>query len=306
MTPVESARGKQKITPHLWYDKEAKEAAEFYVATFGGDSRVMNVSQIKDTPSGDCDIVDFELVRYRFMAISAGPYFKFTPAISISVQCESEREIDRIYGTLIDGGQALMALSNYGFSKKYGWVADKYGLSWQLNLPQEYSNVAHKIAPFFLFVGTRAGKAEEAMRMYTSVFPESKMGEIHRHSGGDGEKEGTVQHASFELCGQEFMAMDSSLEAHTFDFNEAVSLIVSCEDQKEIDYYWEKLSAVPESEQCGWLKDRFGVSWQIVPRAMDEMMGRGTPEQKARLTRAFLQMKKLDIASLRAAFDAGA
>jgi predicted 3-demethylubiquinone-9 3-methyltransferase (glyoxalase superfamily) len=95
--------------------------------------------------------------------------------------------------------------------------------------------------------------------------------------------------------------MDSA-HTHNFKFNEAISLMVNCDTQEEIDYYWEKLSAVPEAEQCGWLKDKFGLSWQIVPTEMDEMMRDGTPEQIGRVTQAFLKMKKFDLAELRKAY----
>jgi predicted 3-demethylubiquinone-9 3-methyltransferase (glyoxalase superfamily) len=107
----------------------------------------------------------------------------------------------------------------------------------------------------------------------------------------------------FMLEGQWFAAMDGSAKMHKFKFNEAVSFMLNCENQAEIDYYWKKLSAVPESEQCGWLKDKYGVSWQIVPKEMDEMMSKGTPEQVDRLTRAFLPMKKFDIAKLKKAYE---
>jgi predicted 3-demethylubiquinone-9 3-methyltransferase (glyoxalase superfamily) len=106
----------------------------------------------------------------------------------------------------------------------------------------------------------------------------------------------------FTLENQWFAAMDSA-EQHNFGFNEAVSLLVLCEDQAEIDYYWEKLSAVPEAEQCGWLKDKYGVAWQISPREMEDMMREGTPEQIDRVTQAFLPMKKLDLAKIRAAYE---
>lgn len=96
--------------------------------------------------------------------------------------------------------------------------------------------------------------------------------------------------------------MDSAHE-HTFAFNEAISLIVGCDDQAEIDYYWRALSAVPESEQCGWLKDRYGVLWQVTAKAMEQMMHNGTPEQIARVTQAFLPMKKFDIAKLKEAYE---
>jgi predicted 3-demethylubiquinone-9 3-methyltransferase (glyoxalase superfamily) len=150
----------QRIVPHLWYDKEAKEAAEFYASVFPG-SKITNVTTLHDTPSGDTDVVSFELFGQPFMAISAGPLFKF---------------------------------------------------------------------------------------------------------------------------------------------NESISFMVYCETQEEIDSYWEKLSADPEAEQCGWLKDKYGLSWQIVPKRMDEILVSGTEEQVARVTQAFLPMKKLDIAELEKAY----
>lgn len=151
---------KHKIVPHLWYDKEAKEAAEFYCSVFPR-SKIKNITTIHDTPSGDCDVVSYVLLGQPFMAISAGPLFKF---------------------------------------------------------------------------------------------------------------------------------------------NESISFMVYCDTQKEIDYYWSKLSAVPEAEQCGWLKDKFGLSWQIVPSDMDRMMRSKDAAKVARVTEAFLTMKKFDIATLKKAF----
>ena len=153
----------QKIVPHLWFDREAREAAEFYVSVFP-DSRVTNVTTLRDTPSGDCDVVSFELAGQPFMAISAGPLFKF---------------------------------------------------------------------------------------------------------------------------------------------NESISFIVYCETQDEIDRYWERLSADPESEQCGWLKDKYGLSWQVVPLKLDELLRGGSEDQIARVTQAFLPMKKLEIAALERAYAGG-
>lgn len=150
----------QKITPHLWFNTEAKEAAAFYVSVFGEDSKVTSVTTISDTPSGNSDIVTFTLRGQDFMAISAGPLFKF---------------------------------------------------------------------------------------------------------------------------------------------NESISFVVHCDTQEEIDYFWEKLSAHPESEQCGWLKDKYGLSWQIVPTAMEKLMGTSDKAALARVTQAFLKMKKFNIAELEAA-----
>jgi predicted 3-demethylubiquinone-9 3-methyltransferase (glyoxalase superfamily) len=152
---------KHKIVPHLWFDKEAKDAAEFYCSVFPR-SRITSITRLHDTPSGDCDVVSFTLSDQPFMAISAGPLFKF---------------------------------------------------------------------------------------------------------------------------------------------NESISFMVYCETRGEIDYYWEKLSAVPEAEQCGWVKDRYGLSWQVVPAIMDKMMQDQDPERLARVTQAFLKMKKFDLAELQRAYD---
>lgn len=289
-----------KITPHLWYDKEAVEATALYASVFP-DSKISNVNTIKDTPSGDTDIVSFELFGQPFMAISAGPLFKFNPSISFMVICETKEEVDDFWGKLSEGGSPLMPLDSYPFSARYGWTADRYGLTWQIMLDEQRSS-GQRITPMLMFVGDMAGKAEEAFDLYTSVLPNSGKGELLRWEEGEaGEPGGTIKYGKFNLAGQEFAAMDSA-GPHPFTFNEAISLIVSCDSQEEIDRYWEALSAVPESEQCGWLKDKFGVSWQIVPSAMDKMLGSGDEEQIARVTQAFLQMKKFDVAELERAY----
>ena len=163
--------------------------------------------------------------------------------------------------------------------------------------------ITQKIIPTLMFVGDVCGKAEEAIRFYATVFDDAKVGDIMRYEKGEEpDKEGTVKYAPFQLEGQRFAAMDSA-RMHDFNFNEAVSLIVHCENQAEIDRYWAALSAVPASEQCGWLKDRYGVSWQIVPTRMDEMLKDKDPEKLARVTEAFLKMKKFDIAKLEEAYE---
>jgi predicted 3-demethylubiquinone-9 3-methyltransferase (glyoxalase superfamily) len=291
----------QKITPHLWFDTEAVEAAEFYSSTLP-DSKVTNVTTIQDTPSGDTDVVSFELMGQPFMAISAGPLFTFTPAVSFLISCTTKEEVDTLWARLAEGGTALMPLESYPFSERYGWTEDRYGLSWQIMFVGEEQR-GQLITPTLMFTGEVCGKAEEAISFYASVFPDSKVGPILRYGQDeDPDDEGTIKHASFLLEGEEFAAMDSA-HGHNFGFNEAISFLVSCETQEEIDHYWDSLSAVPEAEQCGWLKDRYGLSWQVVPSAMDEMMRTGTKEQLARVTEAFLKMTKFDIAELRRAYE---
>ncbi|MFS0823538.1 VOC family protein [Bacillus sp. 1P02SD] len=293
----------QNIVPHLWYDKEAKEAAEFYTSVFPNSS-ITNVTTLHDTPSGDADLVSFELWGQKFMAISAGPYFKFNPSLSFFVNFDPSRDKDasdklnEVWSKLAEGGTVLMPLDKYPFSGRYGWIQDKYGLSWQLILTNPDGEERPTIIPSFMFTGDKCGKTEEALNFYLSVFKNSKQGNLVRYSKGmEPNKEGTIMFSDFRLENHWFVAMDSA-EDHEFNFNEAISFMVYCDTQEEIDFYWDKLSAVPEAEQCGWLKDMYGVSWQIVPREMDEMMNNGTPEQIERVNKAVLKMKKFDLAEI--------
>lgn len=294
----------QKITPHLWFDTEAKEAAEFYVSVFGNDSKVKNVNTLHNTPSGTVDIVSFELSGQEFMAISAGPLFKFNPSVSFSVTCKTKDEVDELWEKLSKNGMVLMELGAYPFSERYGWLQDKYGLSWQLIVMKDIE-IKQKITPMIMFVGDVCGRAEEAINFYVSVFRNAKVGNIFRYAKSqEPDKEGTVDHASFTLEDQQFAAMDSA-RIHHFNFNEAISFIVNCKTQEEIDYYWEKLSADLKAEQCGWLKDKFGLSWQITPVVMNEMLASNDEKKIARVTEAFLKMKKFNIAEIQKAYEGG-
>ena len=190
-----------------------------------------------------------------------------------------------------------MALGEYPFSKWYGWVQDRYGLSWQLMLVDSGQTV-QKITPNLLFSNDVCGKAEEAVKYYAEIFEDSEIGIISRYGEGEAaSSKAKVNYAAFKLCGVDFSAMDNAFDVD-FSFNEAFSFIVNCKDQKEIDYFWDRLSAVPEAEQCGWLKDKFGVSWQIVPEYMDEVLFKGSRDEIQRVTEAFLKMKKFDIDAL--------
>lgn len=306
----------QKIVPHLWFDTQAVEAAHAYISIFesvfgseNGVSRLVSSSVLHDTPSGDADVVSFDLLGYSCMAISAGPYFTFNPSISFAVACSSADEAEKLWGKLSDGGKVLMEFGEYPFARAYGWTADKYGLSWQV-VYRENDPIPDRITPTLMFAGDQCGNALPAVRYYADVFAgagafvsgESAVGPaMYYEKGEEPDKEGTVKYVGFRLAGQGFAAMDSA-RAHDFGFNEAVSLLVNCENQEEIDYFWERLSAVPEAEQCGWLKDRYGVSWQIAPASMTEMMESNDKEAVARVTQAFLKMKKFDLATLDQAF----
>ncbi|MBU1725207.1 MAG: VOC family protein, partial [Gammaproteobacteria bacterium] len=260
--------------------------------------------------------VSFELWGQAFMAISAGPYFRFNPSISFIVNFDplffdsslspeqgALAALDEVWGKLAEGGKELMPLGEYPFSKRYGWIEDRFGLSWQLILSEPDNDPRPPVVPSLLFVGDNCGKAEQAIHTWLPIFNNSRLGSLMRYGAGqEPDKEGSVMFADFMLENYWFAAMDSAHE-HPFAFNEAVSFMVHCDGQREIDHYWGSLSAVPEAEQCGWLKDKYGVSWQIVPAVLDEMMKRGSAEQQARVTQAFLAMKKFDLAALQKAYD---
>lgn len=292
----------KKIVPHLWFDKEAKEAAELYVSLFE-DSRILNTTILENTPSGEAELVSFELSGQPFEAISAGPFFSFNPSISFMVACYSIDEVDRLWKVLSEGGEVLMPLGEYPFSKKYGWVADRYGLSWQLMLTENSEEAGIKITPNLLFSSESCGKAEEAIKFYTGAFEKSSMTFVSRYAEGEAQNaKAKVNYAAFNLADNYFCAMDNGFEVD-FGFNEAISFIIYCEDQKEIDDLWSKLSAEPEAEQCGWLKDQYGVSWQVVPTIMSDMLRSGDPEKMKRIVEAFLKMKKFDIETLKQAYQ---
>ena len=155
-----------------------------------------------------------------------------------------------------------------------------------------------KITPFLWF----NDQAEEAMNFYTAIFKKSKIGSVSRYGEGGPGQPGSVMTATFEIDGQEFMVLNGG---PLFTFSEAISFFVSCETQAEVDELWEKLTEGGEEGQCGWLKDKYGLSWQIVPSALGELLNDPDAEKAGRVMNAMLQMKKIDIAGLRSAYEQG-
>ncbi|MBO3079423.1 VOC family protein [Mammaliicoccus sciuri] len=287
----------QRIVPHLWFDNEAQEAVDYYMQTFP-ESEIISDVTFTDTPSGDAKQLTFNIFGYKFMAINAGPYFTKNPSISFTVLFNQSEAalLDKVWTALAHNGKIMMELDTYDFSEKYGWLEDQFSVSWQLLITDQ--PFVDRIRPSFMFINNNVGRAEEAINYYTSVFKNSgDISKFYYPEGMDPDKPDTLAHAEFKLEDQYFVALDSA-HKHEFNLNEGISLMLFLEDQQEIDYYWDKLSAVPEAEQCGWVKDQFGVSWQIVPKIMDQMAEEGTPEQISNVTKAFLKMKKFDVETL--------
>lgn len=288
--------GMRQIVSHLWFDKEAEEAAKFYTTVFD-HSEIIRKQEFKDTPSGDAQSVSFRLENLTFSAINGGPFFKINPSISIMVSLSEASEVNNLYTKLAEGGQDLMPLDSYPFSERYAWFEDKYGLSWQLTVDENHVE-DQRLRVNLLFSDQACGLAEDALNYYLSVFEGSKAGHISHYSEGEAQdKRAQINYSELNIKDQQLVLMDHGAGGD-FNFNEGYSLMLLCGSQAEIDYYWDKLSHVPESEQCGWVKDKFGISWQIVPVRLYELIEKSTPKEQERVTQAMLKMKKLDIEAL--------
>jgi predicted 3-demethylubiquinone-9 3-methyltransferase (glyoxalase superfamily) len=292
----------QKIVPNFWFDHNAEEAVTFYLSAFQNSKINSTLHYPKTEEEGLADFqkdfagkvltIDFEISGFRFIAINADTTFKPNPSISFFYTCDSKEEADMLWGKLVDGGKALMELGEYPFSKYYGWVQDKYGYSWQLMLNNPAGDKRPKIVPSIMFTQERDGQAGDAMKFYTSIFKQSEISKnLNYYPAEMPDRAGKISYADFRLFDQWIAVMDGGPD-HAFSFSPAISLMVLCDDQAEIDYYWEKLTANPNFEQCGWLEDKFGVSWQIAPKNIDTLIR--TPGAYKRM----MSMKKLDIAEL--------
>ena len=166
----------ERFAMHLWFDKEATEAAEFYLSLFK-DSKEIGRSILNDTPSGTVEMITINLAGLPFMLMSAGPYFKINPSISFMIMCSSDEEVRHFYDKFIEGGEALMPLDTYDFSPLYGWVADRYGVSWQI-FHTNGAPIKTKIIPSLMYVGDNVGHVTEAVKFYTSVFKKSRIGDF--------------------------------------------------------------------------------------------------------------------------------
>ncbi|HXS55356.1 MAG TPA: VOC family protein [Hanamia sp.] len=281
----------QSIYPCILFDGNAKVAAEFYLSVFPG-SHITTDNGI---------VVFMNLKEQKFMLLN-GPQVAVNPSASFMYMTDSPDEVKELWDKLIAGGKELMALDTYPWSSKYGWLQDQFGVSWQLYTGKK-EDILQKYTPSLMFTGDQNGRAEEAIDFYTSIFPDSGVQGVLKYGENGGDVAGNVQHAQFHINGYYLMCMDSS-GPHNFSFNEGVSIVVECDTQDELDNYWNKLTTSGGSESvCGWLKDKFGFSWQIVPKKILHLMNNGNAEKSGKMMNALMKMKKLDIAQLEAAYN---
>lgn len=296
----------QKVIPNLWFNRDAEQAAAFYANALPNTTSQLTGRYPDDVPdwqssfAGEPLVVDLFVDGFQISMINSDDTFRPTPMLSFMLNFDplkfggdegaTRTLLDQTWAALSDGGTALMPLGEYPFSPHYGWIQDRFGVSWQLMLTDPQGDPRPFVIPQLMFAGAVQDKAREAAELYVSLFDDAAIGMVAEYPAQSGTAgAGSVMFGEFHIGEQWFAMMDSNV-AHEFTFTPGVSLEVRCRDQAEIDRLWDALSAVPAAEQCGWLTDRYGVSWQIVPENMNELMER--PGAYGRM----LDMKKLVIA----------
>jgi len=277
-----------QIYPCIWFDGQAQQAAEIYCAAFS------QATILSSNPM----VVIFEIMGKKFMGLNGGAAFKPNPSISFFITFISDKDLDIAWNQLVEEGKVLMPIDTYPWSNRYGWLEDKYGVSWQFTLGIPGEKPKSDAFPSLLFTGDQNGKAEEAINFYTSLFENSKVEVISKYQPGEHDIEDHVKYAQFTIDGQRMSVMDSS-HNHAFSFNPGVSIVVNCETQEEIDYLWLNLTEGGKESRCGWCQDSFGVSWQIVPTILAELMS--DPAKAPKVVEAFMKMNKFDIQKLKEA-----
>lgn len=297
----------RRIIPCLWLD-EAEAAADRYCQIFPRSHVVARSHYPVDRdnpggrPRGSVLTIELELAGCRFTALAGGSMFKPNPSISFFVHAADPAEADRLYGELADGGAALMPIGTYPWSERYGWVADRFGVSWQV-ITGARTAEGPLIVPSLMFANAQAGQAEAAITAYTRAFSDGRILSIARYGADEGQP-GWVKHGRFVIGHTELAATDSHLR-HGFDFGEGVSLQVMCVDQAEVDHYWEALAVGGSHGPCGWLRDRFGVSWQVVPATIATLLASPDAAARDRAFAAIMGMTKLDVGAIERAFAGG-
>ena len=280
----------QLITPAIWCNGNADEAAQFYADIFREARVVEQAPGLAATVS---------IHGFRLSLINGGDQYAPNPSISCILNFDpllfggeeqARTYLDELYERLSTGG-VLMELGEYPFSPRYAWVRDRFGMTWQLMLTDPDGDPRPFVIPSFMFGGTNHAHAAEATNAWIALFDNARRGALYRYEEGGPLDAGTAMFTDFTLRGTWMAATDSGT-FHDFTFTPGVSMIVSCRDQEEIDRYWAGLSAVPEAEHCGWCVDRWGVSWQVLPHNIAELMADAATREK------LLHMGKINLADL--------
>ena len=291
------------LTPNIWFAGDAEDGAALYARALPA-TRITRTDRyptegllpFQEPLAGKVLTIQLDGPGCDLVLINAGPEFRPTPASSFTVTFGAADDTDAVAAldaaatALADGGRVLMPLQRYPFSDRYTWVEDRYGVSWQLTVAFPDAPAEPSIVPTLLFGGPAQDRAAEAIAEWTGLIPGSEVVRTVPYDEATGPAAaGAVMFAEIRLADQRVYVMDAG-SAQDTTFTPAVSYQLACPDQAEIDRVWAVLSTVPEAEQCGWLADRYGMSWQIVPANLGELMTRPNAYEH------MMEMKKLVIA----------
>ena len=277
------------IFPCLWFNQNGSEAAKFYTSVF------RNTKITVDTPM----VINIEIEGQKLMFLNGGPMFQPNLTLSLMMMCDSKEEAESYYQKLSEKGKVMMELDSYPWSESYAWVEDQYGISWQIYYTKEYKQ---KFSPVMMFTGQNNGKCKEALNYYTTVFPNSNIESVMEYEEGQGDTAGNVAHSQFNINDYLMMAMDSS-HGHKVNFTEGTSMTIMTKDQEETDYYWNEFTKEGQESMCGWLKDKYGFSWQIVPNRLIELTNTHEVEKAQKAFGAMMKMKKIIIKDIEDAYN---
>lgn len=273
----------KQLYPCIWFDNNAKIAADFYCSIFR-EGCILQETSIT---------VSFKIAGTQFLGINGGQRYAPNPAISYFVYCGGESEIERLYMELSKDGKIMMPLGKYDWTEKYAWVEDRFGVSWQLDV--DPINSAQGIVPCLFFGNEKYMMVKPAIEQYTQIFDDSRVLMEMGYPSGTEMPADALLFAQFKLDGFIFNAV-SSPQKHEFDFSPGNSFVIVCYTQAQIEYYWEKLGEEGRFDECGWLTDRYGVSWQIIPAILPSLMTDSRIAEHVMNT--LLQMQRLDILPL--------
>ncbi|WP_293950793.1 VOC family protein [uncultured Corynebacterium sp.] len=296
----------QRIIPNIWCSGNADEVAAFYEYAFEsvpGGIVIRSVEQypqeglldLQEDLAGETLSITLEISGFRIVLINSGDEIRPTPALNFMLNfdplmgSDMDKVQSLVWDRLKEDGRVLMELGEYPFSQSYGWVEDRFGVGWQLISTDPEGAARPFVLPSLMFGGAAQNKAAAAQEQWVEAFPDSSVGARAYYPEPTGPaEEGALMFSEFQLAGQWFTAMDSGVEQQE-SFTPGVSLMFEADGQEELDRVWEALSAVPEAEQCGWLVDQFGVSWQIVPSILGELLTHPGAFEK------LMNMKKIEM-----------
>ncbi|NRE13522.1 VOC family protein [Enterococcus faecalis] len=284
-----------KFSPCLWFDTQAEEAANFYTTIFEKGAILSKTNYVNEEhqPQGTSLMtIEFTLANQKIIGLNGGPEFSFTPASSFFVECKTLSQTETLWKNLTADGQILMPFGEYPFSPLYGWVVDKFGVSWQVS----FSGKEQTIVPTFMFANEKYGEAAKALSEWLAIFGPGEIIEKVEY------EDGNIAQALFTLQEQPFRVMDAR-DKHDFDFTMAFSIYIDCENQEEIDRLWQQVTAKGKEWPCGWMEDQFGVSWQTDNPELKRYLSDSNPARANEVTKKLYQMKKIDLNQLKEVYD---